>query len=63
MIYQLKLLKFPMAMCKDGVTPCHALGYRFANRGFTYLVSETGELTVKHGVKTLVDEQGKWQGE
>lgn len=49
-----------MAMCKDGVTPCHPLGYRFLNKGVTYNISESGELTVTRGKATLLNEQGKW---
>ena len=55
--------KQAMAMCRDGVTPCHPLGYRFLHRGVTYFVSEDGELTVTQGKKTLVDEPGTWKSE
>jgi hypothetical protein len=44
----------------DG-TPSHFLGYRFRSGNVTYLVMETGRLTVVRGdSEVLVDEVGKW---
>lgn len=45
----------------DG-TPSHFLGYRFRSGNVTYLVLETGRLTVVRGDnEILVDEDGRWQ--
>lgn len=48
-------------MCADGKTPCRFLGYRFENQGFTYFVSESGELTVSDGDTVVVRENGTWK--
>lgn len=47
--------------CADGKTPCRFLGYRFENQGFTYFVSDSGELTVSDGDTVVVRESGSWK--
>jgi hypothetical protein len=48
-------------LCADGVTPCRFMGYKFASGRFSYLVTDTGTLTVSRGRRTLIEEQGSWQ--
>jgi hypothetical protein len=49
-------------MGADGVTPARFLGYRFRNGKTVYTVTEGGLLEVSQGKKTLMSEQGEWQG-
>ncbi len=49
--------------CPGTHTPCHPIGYQFKNAGIEYLVTEDGGLVVTQGVKTLVEEPGKWDDE
>ncbi len=46
----------------DGVTPSRFLGWEFRNGKTVYTVTEGGVLEVRQGAKTLVSEQGEWQG-
>lgn len=48
------------AMCADGTTPCHHLGWQFKKGDTTYRVSDGGELVVLVRQKTVLVEQGKW---
>lgn len=48
------------AMCADGVTPCHHLGWVFENGAVTYTVTDAGELTVTESGRTLTRQAGKW---
>ena len=50
-----------MAACKDGVTPCHMIMYRFCNGQYEYDVYPEGNLTVRRGNKELVSENGEWK--
>jgi hypothetical protein len=50
-----------MAMCRDGFTPCHLIGWRFKKGTTEYFVSDNGWLVVKQGSKQLVTEMGKWK--
>jgi len=49
-----------VAMCGDGVTPCHHIGYEFRNGEIRYFVSEDGLLEVSKQHKVLVHESGTW---
>lgn len=46
----------------DGVTPSRFLGWEFRKGKTIYTVTEGGVLEVTQGAKTLVSEQGEWQG-
>jgi hypothetical protein len=47
-------------LCADRVTPCRHLGWRFANGGTTYAVSDDGLLEVTRDGRSVVHQQGKW---
>lgn len=49
-----------VAMCKDGVTPCHHLGYEFRNGKYVYFVAEQGWLEVSKSLKVILHEDGRW---
>lgn len=49
-----------VAMCADGVTPCHHIGYEFQHGNTTYFVAEQGWLEVSRGHKVLLHESGTW---
>lgn len=46
-----------------GKTPCHHVGFKFLKGDVTYFVSDGGMLQVTRGTSTLLQEQGKWDGE
>jgi hypothetical protein len=48
-------------MCADRITPCRFIGYEFINGDVRYFVSETGNLSVTRGKKSLVSEKGNWK--
>jgi len=53
-------------ICRDGVTPCRFLGYRFPNGKTHYFVWEDGDgeqgtLEVRTGSKILLMERGTWK--
>lgn len=49
-----------VAMCKDGITPCHHLGYEFRNGKYTYFVADQGWLQVSRGRELILHEKGTW---
>jgi hypothetical protein len=49
-------------MAADGVTPSRFIGWQFRNGKTVYTVTDEGALEVKQGTKTLVSEQGRWEG-
>lgn len=46
--------------CKDGISPCRFLGWRFEHGDTTYTVLEEGVLIVEQGSKMLLQEKGNW---
>ncbi|WP_226647857.1 hypothetical protein [Microbulbifer variabilis] len=52
------------SLCKDGITPCRFLGYRFKNGNHHYLVYSEGVLEVIKGDNTvIIRENGTWNYE
>ena len=47
-------------MCKDGVTPCHHLGYKFHNGEYIYFVADQGSLEISRNGKVILHEEGSW---
>ena len=45
----------------DGVTPNRFIGYQFVNEDTTYLVEESGHLTVTQNDKVILEEKGVWE--
>ena len=49
-----------VAMCKDGVTPCHHQGYEFHNGKYVYIVADQGWLEISRNDKVIFHEDGSW---
>lgn len=49
-----------VAMCKDGVTPCHHQGYEFRNGKYVYVVADQGWLEISRNDKVILYEAGEW---
>jgi len=49
-----------MAMCNDGVMPCHLQYYRFSNAAYCYIVTPDGHLIVERNKQRLLEEEGEW---
>lgn len=44
------------SLCKDGITPCRFLGYRFLNGAYTYRVTDNNRLIVSRGNSVILSE-------
>lgn len=44
-----------------GKTPCHHMGYEFANGKTKYFVSDEGSVEITQGVKQILYEKGTWE--